>query len=183
MGQNIGYARVSTSDQTVATQIEALQGAGCSRIFSETASGARSDREQLRALVEYARPGDTIVVWKLDRLGRSLRDLLGMLKHFEENEIGFRSLTESWDTNSAAGRILVAVIGAFAEYELTAIRERTAAGRARSTKRPGPKCLITVGKLDAAQRMLEGGATISTTCEALGVSRSTLYRALVRLSV
>lgn len=182
MGQSIGYARVSTIDQTVETQIEALQAAGCSRIFSETASGARSDREQLRSLVEYVRPGDTVVVWKLDRLGRSLRDLLGMLKHFEENEIAFRSLTESWDTNSAAGKILIAVIGAFAEYELTAIRERTAAGRARSMKRPGPKPLISIAKLDVARQMLDGGATISSTCEVIGVSRSTLYRALERVA-
>ena len=182
MGENIGYARVSSSDQSVEAQIEALQSAGCSRIFSETASGARSDREELRALIEYVRPGDTVVVWKLDRLGRSLRDLLGMLKHFEEQDVCFRSLTESWDTSSATGRILVAVIGAFAEYELTAIRERTAAGRARSTNRPGPKLLITSAKLDAARRMLDSGATVSTTCEALGVSRSTLYRALDRVA-
>ena len=124
----IGYARVSTDDQDTAAQVTALKEAGCERIFREMASGGRWDRPQLHRLLDQLRPGDVVVVWKLDRLSRSLRDVLMIMDRLGETGAGFRSLTEAIDTTTPAGRMMMQMVGAFAEFERAMLRERTQAG-------------------------------------------------------
>jgi DNA invertase Pin-like site-specific DNA recombinase len=146
----IGYARVSTQDQDTAAQVAALRAACCERIYTETASGGRWDRPELQKLLEQLRQGDVVHVWKLDRLSRSLRDLLRILEQIEEAGAGFRSLTEAVDTTTPAGRMLMQMLGAFAEFEREMIRERTRAGLEAARQRgarPGRRA-----KLDANQR-------------------------------
>ena len=121
----IGYARVSTDDQDTAAQVTALKEAGCERIFREMASGGRWDRPQLHRLLDQLRPGDVVVVWKLDRLSRSLRDVLMIMDRLGETGAGFRSLTEAIDTTTPAGRMMMQMVGAFAEFERAMLRERT----------------------------------------------------------
>ncbi len=153
----IGYARVSTEDQDTALQRDALTGAGCERIFEETASGARIDREQLRAAIDFARKGDSVVVWKLDRLARSLTQLIQTIEELERNGVGFRSLTESIDTTTAGGRLIFHIFGALAEFERAIIRERTRAGllAARNRGRKGGRRPSLSGRdLDAARALL-----------------------------
>jgi DNA invertase Pin-like site-specific DNA recombinase len=128
----IGYARVSTKDQDTAAQEEALKAAGCSKVFKETASGGKWERAELHRMIDQLRAGDTVVVWKLDRFSRSLRDLLQLLAQLEGLGVGFQSLTESIDTTSAGGRMMMQIVGAFAEFERNLIRERTSAGIARA---------------------------------------------------
>src|SRR3954469_17211844 len=124
----IGYARVSTNDQETATQVAALKAAGCERIFREKASGGRWDRPELHRLLDQLRKRDVLVVWKLDRLSRSLRDVLTIMERLAEAEAGFRSLTEAIDTTTPAGRMMMQMVGAFAEFERAMLRERTKAG-------------------------------------------------------
>lgn len=124
----IGYARVSTDDQDSALQRDALTEAGCEKIFDETMSGARADRPQLRAAIEFARKGDVLVVWKLDRLARSLTQLIATVEELQGRGIGFRSITETIDATSAGGRLIFHIFGALAEFERAIIRERTKAG-------------------------------------------------------
>src|SRR2546422_10039093 len=126
----IGYARVSTNDQETATQVAALKAAGCERIYREKASGGRWDRPELHRLLDQLRKGDVLVVWKLDRLSRSLRDVLTIMERLTEAEAraGFRSLTEAIDTTTPAGRMMMQMVGAFAEFERAMLRERTKAG-------------------------------------------------------
>jgi DNA invertase Pin-like site-specific DNA recombinase len=124
----IGYARVSTDDQDTAAQVAALKAAGCERIFREKASGGRWDRPELQRLLDQLRKDDVVVVWKLDRLSRSLRDVLTIMERLGEANAGFRSLTEAIDTTTAAGRMLMQMVGAFAEFERAMLRERTKAG-------------------------------------------------------
>ena len=124
----IGYARVSTDDQDTALQVTALKAAGCERIFREKASGGRWDRPELHRLLDQLRPGDLLVVWKLDRLSRSLRDVLTIMERLGEAAAGFRSLTEAIDTTTPAGRMMMQMVGAFAEFERAMLRERTKAG-------------------------------------------------------
>jgi len=131
-GMKIGYARVSTKDQDTAAQEEALKAAGCEKVFKETASGGRWNREELHRMMDQLRARDTVVVWKLDRFSRSLRDLLQLLAQLEGLCVGFQSLTESIDTTSAGGRMMMQIIGAFAEFERNLIRERTSAGIERA---------------------------------------------------
>ena len=143
----IGYARVSTLEQDVSLQTDALQKAGCERIFQDKISGAKSDRPGLQEALNYARKGDSIVVWRLDRLGRSLKHLIETVGELEEQGIGFRSLQESIDTTTSGGRLIFHIFGALAEFERNLIRERTIAGleaaRARGRLGGRPK------KLDA----------------------------------
>src|SRR6202171_5657367 len=120
----IGYARVSTGDQETAVQVAALKKAGCERIYREKASGGRWDRPELQRLLNHLRAGDVLVVWKLDRLSRSLRDVLTMMERLGEAKVGFRSLTEAIDTTTAAGRMMMQMVGAFAEFERAMLRER-----------------------------------------------------------
>lgn len=124
----IGYARVSTDDQDTAAQTAALKAAGCERIYCEKASGGRWDRPELHRLMEQLRKGDVLVVWKLDRLSRSLRDVLIIMERLGEAQAGFRSLTEAIDTTTAAGRMMMQMVGVFAEFERAMLRERTKAG-------------------------------------------------------
>ncbi len=124
----IGYARVSTNDQETATQVAALKAAGCERIYREKASGGRWDRPELHRLLDQLRKRDVLVVWKLDRLSRSLRDVLTIMERLGEVEAGFRSLTEAIDTTTPAGRMMMQMVGAFAEFERSMLRERTKAG-------------------------------------------------------
>src|ERR1043166_6085435 len=124
----IGYARVSTNDRETAAQVAALKAAGCERIYREKASGGRWDRPELHRLLDQLRKRDVLVVWKLDRLSRSLRDVLTIMERLAEAEAGFRSLTEAIDTTTPAGRMLMQMVGSFAEFERAMIRERTQAG-------------------------------------------------------
>src|SRR6516165_1118936 len=124
----IGYARVSTNDQETAAQVAALKAAGCERIYREKASGGRWDRPELHRLLDQLRKGDVLVVWKLDRLSRSLRDVLIIMERLAEAKAGFRSLTEAIDTTTPAGRMMMQMVGAFAEFERAMLRERTKAG-------------------------------------------------------
>src|SRR6516165_4419449 len=124
----IGYARVSTNEQDTATQVAALKSAGCERIFREKTSGGRWDRPELHRLLDQLRKGDVLVVWKLDRLSRSLRDVLTIMEQIAEGKAGFRSLTEAIDTTTPAGRMMMQMVEAFAEFERAMLRERTKAG-------------------------------------------------------
>ncbi len=134
----IGYARVSTSDQNLELQLDALKEAGCRRVFEETASGTNKARPQLLAALDFLRPGDTLVVWKLDRLARSVQQLIEIIEQLHKRGCGFRSLTEAIDTTTAGGRLIFHIFGALAEFERSIIRERTIAGleaaRARGRK-------------------------------------------------
>ena len=132
----IGYARVSTNEQDTAAQTAALKAAGCERIFRERASGGRWERPELHRLLDQLRKGDVLVVWKLDRLSRSLRDVLTLMERLGEIKVGFRSLTEAIDTTTPAGRMMMQMVGAFAEFERAMLRERTQAGL-ESARREG----------------------------------------------
>src|SRR5213596_2012703 len=131
----IGYARVSTQDQTLALQQDALTKAGCERVFSDTASGALAERQGLEEALEFARPGDTLVVWRLDRLGRSLRHLIDVITRLQGRRVGFKSLTEAIDTTTSGGKLVFHVFAALAEFERDVIRERTQAGLAAARAR------------------------------------------------
>jgi len=179
MGHLLGYARVSTTDQQPQLQVDALTAAGCYRVFTETASGARSDRPTLEELLEQLRPGDTLVVWKLDRLGRSLRHLVDMVTGLADQGIGFRSLQEAIDTTTPVGKLVFHVIAALAEFERDLTRERTAAGLAAARARGrlgGRPSVLTAHKLQVAREMYASGqytvATIAKTL-ALAAPRST----------
>ncbi len=182
----IGYARVSSLDQSPALQIDALKAAGCLRIFTEKASGTRASRPQLDKMLDHLRPGDVVVVWKLDRLGRSLRHLVSLVEYFDTNEIGFRSLTESMDTTTPGGRLIFHIFSALSEFEASLIRERTRAGLAAARARGrvgGRPTVMTPAKLSAARKLLrDGEQTVSEVARAVGVSRPTLYRALAGAS-
>jgi DNA invertase Pin-like site-specific DNA recombinase len=128
MAMLIGYARVSTTDQTLALQQDALTKAGCTKIFTDTASGALTERIGLNEALSYVRPGDSLVVWKLDRLGRSLKDLITRITQLKNRKIGFKSLTEQIDTTTSGGKLIFHIFGALAEFERDIIRERTNAG-------------------------------------------------------
>jgi DNA invertase Pin-like site-specific DNA recombinase len=135
MGHLLGYARVSTTDQQPQLQVDALTAAGCYRVFTETASGARPDRPTLEQVLDQLRPGDTLVVWKLDRLGRSLRHLVDTITGLADRGIGFRSLQEAIDTTTPGGKLVFHVFAALAEFERDLIRERTSAGLAAARVR------------------------------------------------
>ncbi len=178
----IGYARVSTQEQNPKAQIDALEAAGCERIFTETASGAQRDRPELRAAMDYMRSGDTLVVWKLDRLARSLKQLIHTVEDLAERSIGLRSLTEQLDTTSPGGRLVFHIFGALAEFERGIIRERTMAGleAARSRGRVGGRPPALSEKDLAAARALMSNPeiTVAEIARRLGVNPSTLYRAI-----
>jgi len=178
----IGYARVSTQDQNPRLQTDALEAAGCERIFIEKASGAQRDRPQLKAALDYLREGDVLVVWKLDRLARSLKQLIETVEELEKRGIGFKSLTENIDTTTPGGRLVFHIFGALAEFERSIIRERTRAGleaaRARGRKGGRPPAL-TEKDIQAARAMLADPAiTVKEVAARLKVAPSTLYRYL-----
>jgi DNA invertase Pin-like site-specific DNA recombinase len=181
-GCAIGYARVSTTEQDPALQLDALEAAGCERIFSDRASGTVAERPELTRALDYVRPGDVLVVWRLDRLGRSLKHLIDTIRQLGERSIGFRSLTESLDTTTPGGRLLLHLLGSFAEFEADLIRERTAAGlaaaRARGRKGGRPR-IMTSDKVRIARELYDGRQhTVEAIAAAIGVSRATVYRAL-----
>jgi DNA invertase Pin-like site-specific DNA recombinase len=178
----VGYARVSTDDQDLALQRDALRAAGCERLFTDTMSGAKAARPGLTAALEFCRVGDTLVVWRLDRLGRSLTNLIELMTVLQEQEIGFRSLTEQIDTTTSGGKLVFHIFGALAEFERELIQERTRAGlaaaRARGRQGGRPKKLDRK-KIDMAQQLYDAGEhSIADICQTLGVSRATLYRAI-----
>src|SRR5687767_648949 len=168
----IGYARVSTTDQTLALQQDALQQAGCERVLTDLASGGAVERKGLEDALGFARTGDTLVVWKLDRLGRSLRHLIETINRMQARGVGFRSLTEQIDTTTSGGKLVFHVFGALAEFERDLIRERTQAGlraaRARGRTGGRPKVLADAKKVAMAQALYDGGqADVATICRTL----------------
>ncbi|OYR12537.1 recombinase family protein [Brucella grignonensis] len=180
--ENDRYARVSTRDQTHALQLDALRKAECERIFEETASGAQRARPQLAAALDYVRKGDTIVVWKLDRLARSIKQLIETVEHLERREIGFRSLTEQIDTTTAGGRLIFHIFGALAEFERSIIRERSRAGleaaRARGRIGGRPRALSPTDLIAAKAMLTNRDITVVEVARRLSVSPATLYRHL-----
>lgn len=182
MGELIGYARVSTTDQNPDMQLDALKAAGCSRVFTDRASGAKADRPELARALDYARDGDTFVVWRLDRAGRSLQHLIELVATLNQRGVGFRSLSEQIDTTTPGGKLVFHIFGAMAEFERDLIRERTNAGLAAARARGrvgGRKPVLTPRKLQMAQALYDSGAhTMEAIAEAVGCSRATLYRNL-----
>lgn len=180
----IGYARVSTQDQNPALQTDALVAAGCEQVFHEKATGTTRERPELVACLRTLRAGDTLVVWKLDRLARSLKDLVEIIDDLQKRGVGFRSLTEAIDTTSTGGRLVFHIFGALAEFEHSLIRERTIAGlaaaRARG-RRGGRKLAMSKTDVRKAAAMLSDPAITKTeVARHFGVSRVTLNAALAR---
>ena len=176
----IGYARVSTDEQTTDPQIDALRGHGCETIYSENASGKNTDRHELENCLKALRAGDTLTVWRLDRLGRSLADLIRIVNDLEARGIGFASVTENIDTTTTAGKLVFHVFAALAEFERNLIRERTMAGlkaaRARGKSSGRPPKLTGKDLAMAKSLMSDRSNKVDDIAERFGVSRSTLYR-------
>jgi DNA invertase Pin-like site-specific DNA recombinase len=178
----IGYARVSTDDQHLDLQRDALQKAGCERVFEDTASGAKAERVGLATLMAVLRAGDTVVIWRLDRLGRSLKDLIALVEQLDAGGVGLRSVQENIDTASIGGRLVFHLFGALAEFERNLIRERTRSGltaaRARG-RQGGRKKRLDPAKRAVALRLYhERQHTVEDICRMMGVGRSTLYNYL-----
>ncbi|MFC1717374.1 recombinase family protein [Candidatus Poribacteria bacterium] len=175
----IGYARVSTNDQNIDLQKDALEQAGCERIYVEQISGSLSSRPELAQALEMLREGDTLVVWRLDRLGRSLKHLIDQVNQLKERKIGFRSLTESIDTNTSNGKLIFHIFGAIAEFERDLIRERTKAGlaaaRARGRKGGRPPLLDKRKRELTLKLYREGEHSVKEICQMMGISKTTLY--------
>ncbi len=177
----LGYARVSTAHQSVDMQVQALKAAGVERVWTEQMSGGRDDRPELAALLAYARPGDVLAVWRLDRLGRSLPHLLAVVADLDARGVELRSLTESIDTTTAGGRLVFHVFAAVAQFERSLASDRSAAGvaAARAAGRTPGRPKLPDTTIDAVRRLDQGGATRSSIARTLGISRSSVYRALV----
>jgi DNA invertase Pin-like site-specific DNA recombinase len=181
MTTTVGYARVSTFEQLLDLQRDALTAAGCTCLFTDTASGGRSDRSGLQPALDYVREGDVLVVWHLDRLGRSLKYLIAIITTLNERGIGFRSLTEQIDTTTSGGKLIFHVFGALAEFERDVIRERTQAGlaaaQARGRMGGRPKKLDGASKVAMAQALYDDKThSVADICKMRGISRTTLYR-------
>src|SRR6266496_1137847 len=179
----IGYARVSTSDQTLNLQNDALEKIGCTKIFTDVISGAKEERKGLQEAIAYVREGDTLVVWRLDRLGRSLKHLIETITKLNNRKIGFKSITENIDTTTSGGKLIFHIFGALAEFERDIIKERTQAGlqaaRARGQVggRPKVTTMNTPKKVALAQSLYDDkNNTIDEVCKTLNISRATLYR-------
>jgi len=176
----VGYARISTQDQNLDLQRDALTTAGCERVFTDVISGTKVDRVGLQEALTFMRNGDVLVVWRLDRLGRSLKHLIENVNQLGGKGIGFRSLQESIDTTTSGGKLIFHMFGALAEFERDVIRERTQAGlqAARARGRQGGRPRVLEGKkLALARSMYEDmNQPPKDICETLGISRSTLYR-------
>jgi DNA invertase Pin-like site-specific DNA recombinase len=180
---NIGYARVSTHDQTLDLQQDALEKIGCTKIFTDTTSGAKAERKGLEDALTYVREGDTLVVWRLDRLGRSLKHLIETITDLNNRKIGFKSIQENIDTTTSGGKLIFHNFGALAEFERDIIREQTNAGlaaaraRGRLGGRPKAKTLDNPKKVAMAQSLYDDkNNTIDEICKTLNISRATLYR-------
>lgn len=182
MGELLGYARVSTTDQDASLQVDALNEAGCFKVFVDTTSGALDERPQLQRLREQLRPGDTVVVWRLDRLGRSIRHLIDTMTELNDQGVGFRSLTENIDTTTPGGRLVFHLFAALAEFERDLIRDRTKAGLAAARARGrlgGRPPVLSADQVRTARRMYDQqDMTVAQIGRVLGVSRATIYRVL-----
>ena len=175
----IGYARVSTEDQNLALQLDALHAGGCTRIFQEQMTGSRMDRPGLVEAMSHLREGDTFVVWKLDRLGRGVKGLVDLVAELEKRKIHFQSLTDQIDTSTPAGRFFFHVMASLAQMERELIVERTIAGleaARRQGKIGGRKRLMTESKVESARKLLVSGIPPGKVAKNLGVSLPTLYR-------
>lgn len=182
----IGYARVSTAEQDTALQMDALRKAGCERIFEDTVSGAKVDRPDLTAALAYLRDGDTLVVWRLDRLGRSLPHLIETVGALEARGVGFHSLTENIDTTTSGGMLIFHVFGALSQFERDLIRERTRAGLSAAATRGrkgGRKAVVTDDKLKLARKHISKGLNVREAAARLKVSKTALYAALQSASI
>jgi DNA invertase Pin-like site-specific DNA recombinase len=178
----IGYARVSTHDQNLDLQKDALAKAGCEKVLVDIASGNYAERSGLLQAKELLRAGDLLVVWRLDRLGRSLKDLIATLTELESRGVGFLSLTEAIDTTTSSGKLIFHVLGAITEFERNLIRDRTQAGlvaaRARGRQGGRPRALNATQRAMAVELYQQRKHTIGEICEAMGISRTTLYNYL-----
>jgi len=183
----IGYARVSTQDQNPQLQLDALEDVGCEQVFHEKATGSLRERPELVACLRTLRKGDTMVVWKLDRLARSLKDLVEIIHDLNQRDVGFRSLTESIDTTSSGGRLVFHIFGALAEFEHSLIRERTIAGlaaaRARGRKGGRKPALSPADVRKAAAMLADPHITKAEVAKHFSVSRVTLNAALARAGI
>ncbi|WP_174864237.1 recombinase family protein [Comamonas jiangduensis] len=180
----VGYARVSTEDQKLDLQLDALKSAGCVKLFSDHVSGASKLKVGLEEALAYLRPGDTLVVWKLDRLGRTVKGLIELVDELHSRNVQFRSLTDSIDTSTSAGKFFFHVMAAMAEMERDLVRERTSAGLAAARARGrmgGRKPKMDSPRLKSAQHLISSGMTPKEVADSLGVSRATLYRGLSSL--
>jgi DNA invertase Pin-like site-specific DNA recombinase len=176
----IGYARISTTDQELHLQNDELEKVGCKKIFKDTISGAKSEREGLTDCLNYLREGDTLVVWKLDRLGRSLKDLIAQITKLEELGVGFYSITENIDTTTAGGKLVFHIFGAMAEFERNLISERTKAGLEAARKRGrkgGRRRKLTDDQVEAMKKIYnEKEKSLQEIGEIFGVSKGTVYK-------
>jgi len=178
---NIGYARVSTQDQNLSLQHDGLAAAGCEKVFEDRASGARADRAGLQAALDYVRDGEVLVVWKLDRLGRSLPHLIETIVALAKRGIGFRSLTEAIDTTTPGGWLVFHIFGALGQFERDLIQERTRAGLAAAAARGrkgGRKPAITEDKLRRAREHIANGLTVREAATRVKAGKTALYKAL-----
>jgi DNA invertase Pin-like site-specific DNA recombinase len=181
----VGYARVSKADdQDTAAQVKALRQVGCKRIFEEKAAGGRWNRPQLHKALEQLREGDVLVVWKLDRLSRSLKDLLHIMERVRDVGAGFRSITEAVDTTTSAGRMVMQMLGSFAEFERSMVRERTRAGlaaaRERGAKVGRPSKLSRRQQEEVVRTVRDGSKTAADAARLFGLHRSNITRLLAR---
>ena len=177
----IGYARVSTQLQDNAIQIDALKKSGCETIFEEKISGGRWERPKLQELLKHIRKGDTVLVWKLDRLSRSLKDLLFIMEQIEVKGAGFKSLTESIDTTNPAGKMMMQMVGAFAEFERSMLKERTMNGLQYARKQGrigGRKPKLNSAQLEEIIKLYKNGKSAAELAELFNVHKATIYRCL-----
>jgi DNA invertase Pin-like site-specific DNA recombinase len=176
----IGYARVSTQEQTLNLQKDALAKEGCAKIFTDTISGTKTERPGLAQALAYVRPGDTLVVWRLDRLGRSLKHLIETITTLHDRQIGFKSITENIDTTTSGGKLIFHIFGALAEFERDIIKERTLAGllaaRARGRTGGRPKTLSPKQQEMLQVLYSDKSNSITDICKTLNISRMTFYR-------
>jgi DNA invertase Pin-like site-specific DNA recombinase len=177
----VGYARVSTAEQNLGLQRDALAKAGCEEVFEDQASGAKAERPGLTEALGYVRRGDTLVVWKLDRLGRSMAHLIETVRKLEAKGVGFRSLTEGVDTTTTGGTLVFHIFGALAQFERDLIRERTSAGLKAAGvrgRKGGRRPVVTPEKLARAKAHLAAGLTVREAAARLKVGKTALYKAL-----
>jgi DNA invertase Pin-like site-specific DNA recombinase len=176
----IGYARVSTDEQNLDSQRDALHKAGCEKIFADHISGTKARRPGLEKALSHLRSDDTLVVWRLDRLGRSLRHLIDTITDLQEQGVEFKSLTEAIDTTTSGGKLVFHIFGALAEFEREIIRERTRAGLSAARRRGrngGRRKKLTAKQLEMAQSLYDSKThTVDEICKTLGIGRTTFYR-------